>query len=146
MAIFMAFQSPQLEVLGLTTIFGNVSTEDVTRNALLLIAGCPGLPVAKGIPEPLKDDVVKNLVTKLHSAKAKLDLVTQKKKKKKAYLKLYIISAIFIALKFQVNLETRVEFNTSVARGLIEEAKCRVTFLALSIDFRSRRNSSSKTS
>ncbi|XP_028126873.1 uridine nucleosidase 1-like isoform X1 [Camellia sinensis] len=55
MAIFMAFQSPQLEVLGLTTIFGNVTTEDATRNALLLceIAGCPGLPVAEGTPEPL---------------------------------------------------------------------------------------------
>ncbi|KAF7148952.1 hypothetical protein RHSIM_Rhsim03G0077300 [Rhododendron simsii] len=56
MAIFMAFQSPQLEVLGLTTIFGNVSTEGGTHNALLLceIAGCPGLPVAEGSPEPLK--------------------------------------------------------------------------------------------
>ncbi|KAL7166667.1 hypothetical protein ACSBR2_037352 [Camellia fascicularis] len=58
MAIFMAFQSPQLEVLGLTTISGNVTIEDATRNALLLgqceIAGCPGLPVAEGPPEPLK--------------------------------------------------------------------------------------------
>ncbi|KAH7854717.1 hypothetical protein Vadar_017079 [Vaccinium darrowii] len=56
MALFMAFQSPQLEILGLTTIFGNVSTEDGTRNALLLceIAGCPDLPVAEGSPEPLK--------------------------------------------------------------------------------------------
>ncbi|KAI7997746.1 Uridine nucleosidase 1 [Camellia lanceoleosa] len=35
-AIFMAFQTPQLEVLGLTTIFGNVTTEDATRNALIL--------------------------------------------------------------------------------------------------------------
>ncbi|KAI7986762.1 Glycerol kinase [Camellia lanceoleosa] len=79
MAIFMAFQSPQLEVLGLTTIFGNITTENATRNAsrLCKIAGCPGLPVAEGTPEPLK-----------------------------------------------MNLETRVEFNTSVARGLIEEAKC----------------------
>ncbi|KAL3532073.1 hypothetical protein ACH5RR_005594 [Cinchona calisaya] len=56
MAILMAFQSPDLEVLGLTTIFGNVSTEDATRNALLLceIAGYPGVPVAEGSPEPLK--------------------------------------------------------------------------------------------
>ncbi|KAL0347070.1 UNVERIFIED_CONTAM: Uridine nucleosidase 1 [Sesamum calycinum] len=36
MAILMAFQSPELEILGLTTIFGNVTTEDATRNALLL--------------------------------------------------------------------------------------------------------------
>ncbi|XP_057506119.1 LOW QUALITY PROTEIN: uridine nucleosidase 1-like [Actinidia eriantha] len=56
MAIFMAFQSQQLEILGLTTIFGNVTTEDATRNALILceIAGCPDLPVAEGSPEPLK--------------------------------------------------------------------------------------------
>ncbi|KAL0410084.1 UNVERIFIED_CONTAM: Uridine nucleosidase 1 [Sesamum latifolium] len=56
MAILMAFQSPELEILGLTTIFGNVTTEDATRNALLLceIAGCPDLPVAEGSPEPLK--------------------------------------------------------------------------------------------
>ncbi|PON42846.1 Inosine/uridine-preferring nucleoside hydrolase [Parasponia andersonii] len=56
MAILMAFQTPGLEILGLTTIFGNVTTEDATRNALLLceIAGCPGVPVAEGSPEPLK--------------------------------------------------------------------------------------------
>ncbi|KAJ0028098.1 hypothetical protein Pint_35998 [Pistacia integerrima] len=56
MAILMAFQTPQLEILGLTTIFGNVTTEDATRNALLLceIAGCPGVPVAEGSSEPLK--------------------------------------------------------------------------------------------
>ncbi|XP_077235817.1 uridine-ribohydrolase 1 [Tasmannia lanceolata] len=56
MAILMAFQTPELEVLGLTTIFGNVSTTDATRNALLLceIAGCPEIPVAEGSHEPLK--------------------------------------------------------------------------------------------
>lgn len=56
MAILMAFQTPEVEVLGLTTVFGNVATEDATRNALLLceIAGYPGLPVAEGSSEPLK--------------------------------------------------------------------------------------------
>ncbi|XP_010271714.1 PREDICTED: uridine nucleosidase 1-like isoform X2 [Nelumbo nucifera] len=56
MAIFMAFQLSDLEVLGLTTIFGNVTTEDATRNALLLceIAGRPDVPVAEGSLEPLK--------------------------------------------------------------------------------------------
>ncbi|MFS7990378.1 putative hydrolase [Helianthus anomalus] len=56
MAIMMAFQTPNLEILGLTTIFGNVSTRDATRNALLLceIAGYPSVPVAEGSPEPLK--------------------------------------------------------------------------------------------
>ncbi|KAK6944021.1 Inosine/uridine-preferring nucleoside hydrolase domain [Dillenia turbinata] len=56
MAIMMAFQTPELEVLGLTTIFGNVATEDATRNALLLceIAGRPDVAVAEGSAEPLK--------------------------------------------------------------------------------------------
>ncbi|GMN39401.1 hypothetical protein TIFTF001_008636 [Ficus carica] len=56
MAILMAFQTPGSEVLGLTTIFGNVTTKDATRNALLLceIAGRPDVPVAEGSPEPLK--------------------------------------------------------------------------------------------
>lgn len=54
--ILMAFQTPEIEVIGLTTVFGNCNTEDATRNALLLceIAGCPGIPVAEGNHEPLK--------------------------------------------------------------------------------------------
>ncbi|KAL8526320.1 hypothetical protein ACS0TY_015511 [Phlomoides rotata] len=56
MAILMAFQSPDLDILGLTTVFGNVTTENATRNALLLceIAGRPDVPVAEGSFEPLK--------------------------------------------------------------------------------------------
>ncbi|CAA3013746.1 probable uridine nucleosidase 1 [Olea europaea subsp. europaea] len=55
-AVLMAFQSHDLEILGLTTIFGNVSTEDATRNALLLceIAGYPDVPVAEGGAEALE--------------------------------------------------------------------------------------------
>ncbi|KAK8672153.1 hypothetical protein V6N13_110526 [Hibiscus sabdariffa] len=55
-AIFMAFQNPEYEILGLTTVFGNLHTEDATRNALRLceLAGFPGVPVAEGSPEPLK--------------------------------------------------------------------------------------------
>ncbi|XP_024975509.1 uridine nucleosidase 1 [Cynara cardunculus var. scolymus] len=56
MALMMAFQTPNLEILGLTTTFGNVSTKDATRNALLLceIAGRRGVPVAEGSSGPLK--------------------------------------------------------------------------------------------
>ncbi|KAL0333464.1 UNVERIFIED_CONTAM: Uridine nucleosidase 1 [Sesamum angustifolium] len=56
MAILMAFRSPDVEILGLTTIFGNVTTDDATRNALLLceIAGRPDVPVAEGSSKPLK--------------------------------------------------------------------------------------------
>ncbi|TYK19606.1 putative uridine nucleosidase 2 [Cucumis melo var. makuwa] len=50
MAIFLALQSPELEVLGLTTIFGNVYTTLSTKNALHLleIAGRTDIPVAEG--------------------------------------------------------------------------------------------------
>ncbi|KAL8030504.1 hypothetical protein ABFX02_14G289800 [Erythranthe guttata] len=50
MAIFLALQSPEVEVIGLTTIFGNVYTTLATRNALHLleIAGRTDIPVAEG--------------------------------------------------------------------------------------------------
>jgi hypothetical protein len=38
MTILMAFGAPSLEIIGLTTIFGNVDTEGATRNALLLVS------------------------------------------------------------------------------------------------------------
>ena len=55
-AIMMAFQAPGVEVLGLTTIFGNCTTAYATRNALILCekAGRPDVPVAEGSAEPLK--------------------------------------------------------------------------------------------
>lgn len=37
MAILMAFQTPEVEILGLTTIFGNATTKAATRNALILV-------------------------------------------------------------------------------------------------------------
>ena len=37
MAILVALRSPELEVLGLTTTFGNVHTAVATRNALHLV-------------------------------------------------------------------------------------------------------------
>jgi uridine nucleosidase len=55
MAIFLALASPELDVIGLTTIFGNVHTELATTNALRLleIAGRTEIPVAKGAENPL---------------------------------------------------------------------------------------------
>ncbi|XP_009610288.1 probable uridine nucleosidase 2 [Nicotiana tomentosiformis] len=50
MAIFVALQSPEIEVIGLTTIYGNVYTSLATRNALHLldVAGRTDIPVAEG--------------------------------------------------------------------------------------------------
>ncbi|TVT99286.1 hypothetical protein EJB05_55361, partial [Eragrostis curvula] len=58
MTILMAFQEPSVQIIGLTTIFGNVSVEGATRNALLLCerAGHPHVPVAEGSAEPLKGE------------------------------------------------------------------------------------------
>lgn len=55
MAIFFALRHPGLDVVGLTTIFGNVTTELATANALRLldIAGRPDIPVAPGAADPL---------------------------------------------------------------------------------------------
>src|SRR5687768_3597556 len=55
MAIFLALASPELDVIGLTTIFGNVDTELATTNALRLleIAGHHEIPVAQGATAPL---------------------------------------------------------------------------------------------
>lgn len=55
MAIHQAFADPRLEVVGLTTIFGNVTATRATRNALHLaeMAGHPAA-VAGGAPVPLR--------------------------------------------------------------------------------------------
>ncbi|XP_024961602.1 probable uridine nucleosidase 2 isoform X2 [Cynara cardunculus var. scolymus] len=50
MAIFLALRSPEIKVIGLTTIYGNVYTTLATRNALHLLefAGRTDIPVAEG--------------------------------------------------------------------------------------------------
>jgi inosine-uridine nucleoside N-ribohydrolase len=54
-AILYASYSPQIELLGLTTVFGNVSVEQTTRNAgyLNTLLQTP-VPVAKGAERPLQ--------------------------------------------------------------------------------------------
>lgn len=54
MAIHLAFAHPDIEVVGLTSVFGNVHVPVATRNALALVemAGVK-CPVAQGAAEPL---------------------------------------------------------------------------------------------
>ena len=54
MAIFFAFQSPEIDVLGLTTVYGNIPVSMSARNALTLcdIAGRQDVPVTKGVALP----------------------------------------------------------------------------------------------
>ena len=55
MAIFYAAAAPDIELLGLTAIFGNVTVDIATRNALRLVEAA-GLecPVARGAETPLE--------------------------------------------------------------------------------------------
>ena len=55
-AILMALASPDVEVVGLTTVGGNVPLARSTRNALALLqaAGRSDIPVAKGASRPLR--------------------------------------------------------------------------------------------
>ncbi|MDX2159829.1 MAG: nucleoside hydrolase [bacterium] len=58
MAIYFALKAPELDVIGLTTIFGNVHTSLATTNALRLleIAGRTDIPVAKGADHPIASE------------------------------------------------------------------------------------------
>jgi len=55
MAIYLALRSPELELVGLTTVFGNSNVDATTRNALNLlhVAGRTDIPVARGAGRPL---------------------------------------------------------------------------------------------
>lgn len=54
MAILAAFNSPEVEILGLTSIYGNVPTTMATRNALTLchLAGRPDVSLEEGSVMP----------------------------------------------------------------------------------------------
>ena len=58
MAIFFALQSPELELLGLTAVFGNGGVANTASNAVRILetAGRGDIPVAAGANEPLVID------------------------------------------------------------------------------------------
>ncbi len=55
MAIALAHGSPEVDVVGLTTVAGNVNVDKTTRNALSLVEflGMDDVPVARGAERPL---------------------------------------------------------------------------------------------
>lgn len=55
MAILFAFNSPELQIEGFSTVFGNTGVDVTTKNALRLVelAGHPEIPVAQGAGKPL---------------------------------------------------------------------------------------------
>jgi inosine-uridine nucleoside N-ribohydrolase len=54
-ALLLALASPEVELLGVTTTYGNQTVEKTTANALrvLELAGSPDVPVARGAAQPL---------------------------------------------------------------------------------------------
>ena len=55
LAIMLAVRSPELEVLGITTVSGNVPVAQCTANTLLVleVLGAPNIPVVSGAAAPL---------------------------------------------------------------------------------------------
>lgn len=60
LALFLALASPEVQLEAVTTVSGNVSVEDTTRNALTLLelAGRTEIPVARGCASPLLGETV----------------------------------------------------------------------------------------
>jgi inosine-uridine nucleoside N-ribohydrolase len=59
-ALLLGLASPEVELVGVTTTFGNQTLEKTTANALrvLELAGRPDLPVAAGADRPLERELV----------------------------------------------------------------------------------------
>jgi uridine nucleosidase len=58
MALLLALSSPEIDVAGVTTVFGNTNIAATTRNALNLLdfAGRQDIPVAQGVARPMVID------------------------------------------------------------------------------------------
>jgi inosine-uridine nucleoside N-ribohydrolase len=57
-ALIMALNSPNLDIVGLTTVGGNASLDQTTRNALRLLEymNRPEIPVSKGASRPIRGE------------------------------------------------------------------------------------------
>ncbi len=69
MAIAYAVHSPELDVLGITTVFGNITVEEATRNTLVVLDQLERpLPVYPGEAKPLQRDYTKPFARHIHGA------------------------------------------------------------------------------
>ncbi len=67
MAIAYAVHSPELNVLGITTVFGNITVEEATRNTLVVLDQLERpLPVYPGEAKPLQRDYTKPFARHIH--------------------------------------------------------------------------------
>ncbi|TCP19535.1 purine nucleosidase [Scopulibacillus darangshiensis] len=68
LAISYAVQSPELNILGITTSFGNTSVPEATRNTLqvLEVLGARDIPVIPGVEEKFNGDVHRDKTVWIH--------------------------------------------------------------------------------
>lgn len=59
-ALLLALNDPSCNVIGITTVFGNIGVEQATQNALISLemANMPQIPVFKGVGKPLVRDQI----------------------------------------------------------------------------------------
>src|SRR2546428_12451306 len=55
-AVALALRSPELQILGITTTFGDTETRAKLLDRFLAEAGRPEIPVAAGVPSPPKSN------------------------------------------------------------------------------------------
>ena len=67
-ALLLALASPELEVVALTTIYGNASVKSCTANALnlLRVAGREDIPVYRGVGKPLLRPATEGWASHIH--------------------------------------------------------------------------------
>lgn len=70
MAILAAFNSPDVEIVGMTTLFGNVRTPQATANAIVLreLAGRQDVPVAQGSLHGLNGQIKQRVADFVHGS------------------------------------------------------------------------------
>lgn len=70
MAILSAFASPEVEVIGLTTLYGNVPTNMATRNAIFLktLANRQDVPVFQGSKTSLRGATKERIADFVHGS------------------------------------------------------------------------------
>ncbi len=69
-ALLLALASPELEVVAVTTIYGNASVDACTVNALRLLnmAGRDDIPVYKGVGKPLLRPATEGWASRIHGS------------------------------------------------------------------------------
>ncbi|BFI42228.1 uridine nucleosidase [Marchantia polymorpha subsp. ruderalis] len=68
MAILLAFESPELDIIGITTTFGNVRTTMASNNALHLceLGGRDDIPVSQGLETSLRGQLKNRIADFVH--------------------------------------------------------------------------------